>query len=150
MATTASSVAAPETVSRTRMGQMVIESRCAPTFLSDWALQSGCGGTIINDGFRRIVVGAQPIVVDPHLTPTMQLGMTTWTLAPGQQITLPAPPSGWAWVLVDLNEAQAKRLAWGILGGLAIGSGFALYGVYAATTNVYHWWKRRHHKGGRS
>lgn len=128
-----------------QVGRIVVQTACTARPLADWALEISCGATVTNNSFRPVIVTAQLIATTPAAAhSTMQLGPVTWTLSPNKSITIPAPPAGYDWVIVDFSESQARTLGWLVIGGLAIGTGFAGYGLYAATANLIGWAKRHH------
>lgn len=126
------------------MGRVLIHVPCAITPVTDWAWQAPCGMTITNNSFHAVIVAAQLVAVNPHVGATVQPGPVTWRLAPNQSINIPDPPIGWQWVVADMSVSQARTAGWLMIGGLAVGTGFAGYGMYAAVANLIGWAKRQH------
>lgn len=142
--TTAAAAATPST-RLYQVGRVVIEAPCAVRPLADWAIETPCGVGVTNNSFHTVIVSAQLVAMSPSAAQsTMQLGPVTWTLGPNKSMSIPNPPSGYDWVIVDMSESQARNIGWLVIGGLVVGTGFAGYGMYAAVANLIGWAKRRH------
>lgn len=102
-----------------------IDAPCLPVnALGGLAVLLPCGGTLTATANHPVFVQAQQVTRDGQTVGSVK----TVTLQPAATMTLDAPASGHAWQILDMTQGQANGIALGVLGGLVLAGGLAIYG----------------------
>lgn len=89
-------------------------------------------GTLTNTGAADVTIAVQAIDAAGASTGTVH----TSVLKPGGTLPLAHPSTAGGWLIAAETKAGAIALVWGMILAGTIGTGFALYGGYAAVRDL--------------